>query len=62
LQVFRRALLLSRARRAIGIRPNLEEIRARIRRGATYKTSPDRDWVAERRAEWQLAARRAVSI
>jgi glycerol kinase len=45
---------------AIGIWPSLEEIRARIRRGAAYEPSPDRDWVAGRRAEWQLAVRRAV--
>ena len=45
---------------AIGIWPNLEHIRARIRRGATYEPSPDGDWVAGRRAEWQVAVRRAV--
>jgi glycerol kinase len=45
---------------AIGIWPNLEDIRARIRRGATYEPSPDADWVAGRRAEWQLAVRRAI--
>jgi glycerol kinase len=45
---------------AIGIWPNLEDIRARIRHGATYEPSPDQDWVAERRAEWQLAVRRAI--
>ena len=45
---------------AIGIWPNLEHIRARIRRGATYEPSPDRDWVAGRRAERQVAVRRAV--
>jgi hypothetical protein len=47
---------------ATGIRPNLADIRARIRRGATYEPSHDPDWVAGRRAEWQLAVRRAVLI
>ena len=47
---------------AIGIWPNLEDIRARIRRGATYEPSPDRAWVAERRAEWQVAVRRALLV
>jgi glycerol kinase len=45
---------------AIGLWPSLEGVRARIRRGATYEPSPDRDWVAERRAEWQVAVRRSL--
>ena len=46
----------------IGIWQNLQDIRARIRPGATYEPSPDPDWVAGRRAEWQLAVRRAVLV
>ena len=45
---------------ATGIWPNLEDIRSSIRRGATYEPSLDRAWVAGRRAEWQVAVRRAV--
>ena len=45
---------------AIRIWPNLEDLRSRIRRGAIYEPSPEQDWVAGRRAEWQVAVRRAV--
>jgi glycerol kinase len=45
---------------AIGIWPNVEAIRAKIRRGATYEPSADRACVVDRRAEWQVAVRRAV--
>jgi glycerol kinase len=45
---------------AIGIWPNVEAIRAKIRRGATYEPSADRACVVDRRAEWQVAVRRAL--
>ena len=45
---------------AVGLWPSLEAVRSRIRRGAIYEPSADRDWVAERRAEWQAAVRRAL--
>jgi glycerol kinase len=45
---------------AIGLWPSPEAVRARIRRGGTYEPSADRDWVAGRRAEWQIAVRRAL--
>jgi glycerol kinase len=45
---------------AVGTWPDTEAIRARIRRGAIYEPSDDRAHVAERRAEWQLAVRRAL--
>jgi glycerol kinase len=45
---------------AVGIWPNLEAIRAGIRWGPTYEPSADRASVAERRAEWQTAVRRAL--
>ena len=47
------------AGRAIGLWPDDEAIRARIRRGAVYEPSLDRGWVEERRADWRLAVRRA---
>jgi glycerol kinase len=46
----------------IGIWPNLQDVRSKIRRGATYEPSPHPDWVAGRRAEWQLAVRRALLV
>jgi glycerol kinase len=45
---------------AIGTWPNAEAIRARIRRGALFEPSDDRARVVARRAEWQLAVRRAL--
>jgi glycerol kinase len=45
---------------AIGIWPNQEAVRELIRRGATYEPSADRAAVVERRADWQLAVRRAL--
>jgi glycerol kinase len=48
------------AGRAIGLWPDAESIRTRLRRGAVFEPSGDRGWIAERRAEWQLALRRAL--
>jgi glycerol kinase len=48
------------AGRGIGLWPDAGSIRARLRRGAVYEPSDDRGWIAERRAEWQLALRRAL--
>jgi glycerol kinase len=45
---------------AIGMWPNADAVRARIRRGATYEPSADRTGLVERRAEWQTAVRRAL--
>jgi glycerol kinase len=45
---------------AIGIWPDLEAIRARIRHGATYEPSAERPRILQQRAEWQLAVRRAL--
>ena len=45
----------------IGIWPDLETIRAKIRRGATYEPAADRARIAERRAEWQTAVRRTLT-
>jgi glycerol kinase len=45
---------------AVGIWPGPEATRALIRRGATYEPSGDRADLAERRAAWRLAVRRAL--
>ena len=47
---------------AVGIWPNLEEVRARIRHGATYEPSADRAYLTGCRAEWHAAVRRALLI
>jgi glycerol kinase len=44
----------------IGLWPNLDAIRPRIRRGATYEPTPDRAGAARHRAEWQIAVRRTL--
>jgi glycerol kinase len=44
----------------IGLWPNLDAIRAKVRRGATYEPTADRDRIAERRAEWEIAVRRTL--
>jgi glycerol kinase len=48
------------AGRAIGLWPDDAAIRGRLRPGAVYEPSADRDSVAYRRAEWQLALSRAL--
>jgi glycerol kinase len=48
------------AGRAIGLWPDAESVRRRLRRGAVYAPSAERGWIAERRAEWQLALRRTM--
>jgi glycerol kinase len=48
------------AGRAIGLWPDDDAIRARIRRGAVYEPSGDAAAVEALRAEWQLAVRRAL--
>ena len=48
------------AGRAIGLWPDDEAIRARLRRGAVYEPAADRDGVVVRRAEWQSALDRAL--
>ena len=48
------------AGRAIGLWPDGEAIRTRLRRGAVYEPAADRDTVAARRAEWRLAVSRAL--
>jgi len=44
----------------IGLWPDAGEVAARIRRGATYEPMMTRDEASSRRAEWQLAVRRAL--
>jgi glycerol kinase len=48
------------AGRAIGLWPDDDTIRARIRRGAVYEPSGDAAALDVLRAEWQLAVRRAL--
>ena len=48
------------AGRAIGLWPDDEAIRTRLRRGAVYEPAADRDSVAARRAEWRSALDRAL--
>ena len=48
------------AGRAIGLWPDAEAIRTRLRRGAVYEPAGDRDSVAARRAEWRSALDRAL--
>ena len=48
------------AGRAIGLWPDDDAIRARLRRGAVYEPAADRDSVAARRAEWGSALDRAL--
>jgi glycerol kinase len=48
------------AGRAIGLWPDDDAVRSRLRRGAVYKPVSDRDCAAERRAEWRAAVRRAL--
>ena len=45
---------------AVGIWPDRDAVRARIRRGATYEPSADRAAVNKQRSDWQLAVRRAL--
>ena len=47
------------AGRGIGVWEDEDAIRGRVRRGATYEPSDVSD-LAERRAEWQRAVRRAL--
>jgi glycerol kinase len=48
------------AGRGIGLWPDDEAIRTRLRRGAVYEPAGDRDSVAARRAEWRSALDRAL--
>jgi len=48
------------AGRAMGLWPDDDAIRARLRRGAVYEPAADRDSVAARRAEWRSALDRAL--
>ena len=48
------------AGRAIGLWPDDEAIRTRLRRGAVYEPAADRDSVAAQRAEWRTALNRAL--
>jgi glycerol kinase len=48
------------AGRAIGLWPDAEAIRARLRPGAVYEPAADRDSVAASRAEWRSALNRAL--
>jgi len=48
------------AGRAIGLWPDAEAIRTRLRRGAVYEPAGDRDSVAARGAEWRSALDRAL--
>ena len=48
------------AGRAIGLWPDDEAIRARLRPGAVYEPAADRDGVAASRAEWRAALSRAL--
>ena len=48
------------AGRAIGLWPDDEAIRSRIRRGAVYEPAAGRDTVAAQRAEWRAALARAL--
>ena len=48
------------AGRAIGLWPDDDAIRSRIRRGAVYEPAADRDSIAARRAEWRSALNRAL--
>ena len=44
----------------VGLWPDDEAVRSRLRRGAVYEPLKDSDWVAERRAEWRAAVARAL--
>jgi glycerol kinase len=48
------------AGRAIGLWPGDDAIRTRLRSGAVYEPTPDRDRVAARRREWRSALDRAL--
>jgi glycerol kinase len=48
------------AGRATGVWPDDAAVRTRVRRGAVYEPSPDRDFFEQRRAEWHRAVRRAL--
>ncbi|MDF2732287.1 MAG: hypothetical protein K0S92_918, partial [Desertimonas sp.] len=48
------------AGRAIGLWPDDEPIRTKLRRGAVYEPAVDRDSVAVSRAEWRAALDRAL--
>ena len=48
------------AGRAIGIWPDDDAIRARLRRGAVYEPRASRDEVSARRAEWRRAVGRVL--
>ena len=48
------------AGRAVGVWPDDDAIRRRLRRGAVYEPSADRAGVAARRAEWRRALDRAL--
>ena len=48
------------AGRGIGLWPGPDAIRSRLRPGAVYEPSADRDAVAARRAEWRAALSRAL--
>ena len=48
------------AGRAIGLWPDDDAIRTRLRRGVVYEPAADRDSVAARRAEWRSALSRAL--
>ena len=48
------------AGRAIGLWPDNDAIRTRLRSGAVYEPAADRDSVAARRAEWRSALNRAL--
>jgi len=48
------------AGRAIGLWPDDEAIRTRLRRGAVYEPAADRDSIAARRADWRAALDRAL--
>ena len=48
------------AGRAIGLWPDDDAIRSRVRRGAVYEPAADRETVAARRAEWRAALARAL--
>jgi len=50
------------AGRAIGLWPDDEAIRSRIRRGAIYEPAGDRAELDRLRAEWQTAVRRALLV
>jgi glycerol kinase len=48
------------AGRAIGLWPDDEAIRRRLRPGAVYEPIRGRGWAAERRTEWRSALERAL--